>query len=75
VVDAGLDWREWTDQQNNRREAVALRARQMLFEGARSSASNGNEGGADDPASPPAADPVAVTTPTDGPAGANNVRF
>ena len=32
VVDAELDWREWTDQGQNRREAVVLRARQILFE-------------------------------------------
>jgi single-stranded DNA-binding protein len=34
VVDAELDWREWTDQQDKGREAVTLRARQVLFEGA-----------------------------------------
>ena len=34
-VDAELDWREWTDQQNNKREAVTFRARQVLFEGGR----------------------------------------
>ena len=32
VVDGELDWREWTDQEQNRREAVVLRARQILFE-------------------------------------------
>jgi single-strand DNA-binding protein len=32
VVDGELDWREWTDQGQNRREAVVLRARQILFE-------------------------------------------
>ena len=32
VVDGELDWREWTDQEHNRREAVVLRARQILFE-------------------------------------------
>ena len=32
VVDGELDWREWTDQAQNRREAVVLRARQILFE-------------------------------------------
>jgi single-stranded DNA-binding protein len=26
VVDGELDWREWTDQEQNRREAVVLRA-------------------------------------------------
>jgi single-strand DNA-binding protein len=34
-VDAELDWREWTDQQENKREAVTFRARQVLFEGGR----------------------------------------
>ena len=32
VVDGELDWREWPDQEQNRREAVVLRARQILFE-------------------------------------------
>ena len=32
VVDGELDWREWTDEGQNRREAVVLRARQILFE-------------------------------------------
>ena len=32
-VDAELDWREWTDQQDNKREAVTFRARRVLFEG------------------------------------------
>jgi single-strand DNA-binding protein len=35
-VDAELDWREWTDQQDRKREAVTFRARQVVFEGARS---------------------------------------
>jgi single-strand DNA-binding protein len=32
VVDGEFDWREWTDQEQKRREAVVLRARQILFE-------------------------------------------
>jgi single-strand DNA-binding protein len=36
VVDAELDWREWTDPQDNKREAVTLRARKVLFEDGRS---------------------------------------
>jgi single-strand DNA-binding protein len=35
VVDAELDWREWTDQRGGKREAVTFRARQVVFEGAR----------------------------------------
>ena len=37
-VEAELDWREWTDQQDNKREAVTFKARQVLFEGTRPSA-------------------------------------
>ena len=45
VVDGELDWREWTDQQENRREVVVLRARQILFERVRSAAAAGSEPG------------------------------
>jgi single-strand DNA-binding protein len=34
-VDAELDWREWSDQQEHKREAVTFRARQVVFEGGR----------------------------------------
>jgi single-strand DNA-binding protein len=34
-IDAEPDWREWTDQQGNRREAVTFKARHVLFEGGR----------------------------------------
>jgi single-strand DNA-binding protein len=46
VVDGELDWREWTDQQHNRREVVVLRARQILFEAARSAPHTNSEQGA-----------------------------
>ena len=60
LVDAEPDWREWTDQQNNKREAVTFKARQVLFEGARRDpTSDGN--GASEPTPAPA--PVAVTQP------------
>jgi single stranded DNA-binding protein len=32
VVGGELDWREWTDREQNRREAAVLRARQILSE-------------------------------------------
>ena len=51
LVDAEPDWREWTDQQNNKREAVTFKARQVLFEGARRDPTpDGN--GASEPARP-----------------------
>jgi single-strand DNA-binding protein len=37
-IDAEPDWREWTDQQDNKREAVTFKARQVLFEGSRPTA-------------------------------------
>ena len=65
LVDAEPDWREWTDQQNNKREAVTFKARQVLFEGARRDPSpDGN--GASEPTPAPA--PVAVTQPAAAPA-------
>ena len=48
VVDGELDWREWTDQQENRREVVVLRARQILFESARAAPEAGSELGEGD---------------------------
>jgi single-stranded DNA-binding protein len=35
LIDAEPDWREWTDQQGNKREAVTFKARHVLLEGAR----------------------------------------
>jgi len=60
LVDAEPDWREWTDQQNSKREAVTFKARQVLFEGARRDPSSNGEG-ASEPTPAPA--PVAVTQP------------
>jgi single-strand DNA-binding protein len=54
VVDAELDWREWTDPDDKKREAVTFRARQVLFEGARSAPAGAGEDG-DQNGSPPAA--------------------
>jgi single-stranded DNA-binding protein len=70
VADAELDWREWTDQGQNRRETVVLRARQILFErtglnppaerepGDRDASSDGEPGAAAGAASPAGADDV-----------------
>ena len=46
LVDAELDWREWTDQHDNRREAVTLKARHVVFESAAARPGNGSEGDA-----------------------------
>jgi single stranded DNA-binding protein len=58
VVDAELDWREWTDQQDNKREAVTFRARQVLFEGGRSTQTVTGEGSEQKGPPPPAARPT-----------------
>jgi single-strand DNA-binding protein len=77
LVDAELDWREWTDQQQNRREAVTFRARQIVFEGARGKAASGEQGGERDAA---AADPrdspvSAVAASGEDTAGADDLPF
>ena len=62
-VDAELDWREWTDQQDNKREAVTFKARQVLFEGTRTNpdaAADPPDGVAEAPASPEAPHTAAV---------------
>jgi single-strand DNA-binding protein len=40
-VEGELDWREWDDKHGNHREAVTLRARNVLFEGPRGANGNG----------------------------------
>ena len=83
-VDAELDWREWTDQQDNKREAVTFKARQVLFEGARPSPEGAVEppaGVAQAPAaaavqpSPPAAILAATTSGNGAAAIADDLPF
>ena len=77
VVDAELDWREWTDQQQNRREAVTFRARQIVFEGGRGKAASGEQSGEGDPAAAdPRASPVsAVAAGGEDTASADDLPF
>lgn len=79
-VDAEPDWREWTDQQGNKREAVTLRARQIIFEGSRttSAASPDDEtrqtgAGAGAPEQPVAVGAANAAGPT--PASADDLPF
>ncbi len=44
-VDAELDWREWTDSDDKKREAVSFKARQVLFEGGRAAPAASADGG------------------------------
>ena len=65
-VDAELDWREWADQQDNKREAVTLRARQVVFEGGRPASTTGEDAGEQNGAAPdgagqPGPEPAGVT--------------
>ena len=70
-VDAEPDWREWADQQDNKREAVTFKARQVLFEGGRPSTSNAD--GADSGTQRPPTD-AAPSVPVAAAAGAQPVR-
>jgi single-strand DNA-binding protein len=80
-VDAEPDWREWTDQQDNKREAVTFKARQVLFEGGRRASATGadatdQQNGAGPEAAATDAEPVGVSTPgTEGSASADDVPF
>ena len=53
LVDAELDWREWTDPDDKKREAVTFRARQVIFEGGRRAPVAPDEDGEANRASPP----------------------
>jgi single-strand DNA-binding protein len=79
VVDAELDWREWTDQQNKKREAVTFRARHVLFEGARSRPDSADGDSAQNGSSTQPAEPVAPVSATasgsEGSAGADDLPF
>jgi single-strand DNA-binding protein len=82
LVDAELDWREWTDKQDNKREAVTLRARQVLFEGGRRAPAAppdaGEQQNAADPeaALPADGEPVGVSgAEADGSASADDLPF
>ena len=56
VVDAELDWHEWSTQDGQPREALTLKARQVLFEGGHpQNATAANNGTAAHPAPPPTA--------------------
>ncbi len=81
-VDAELDWREWTDQQDNKREAVTFKARQVLFEGGRSApaagadASEQQNGAGPEAAAPADGEPVGVSaSEADGSASADDLPF
>jgi len=84
-VEAELEWREWTDQQHNKREAVTLKARKVLFEDRRAQPDPANGSGDDAAASPipvappPAAGPipaaVAAAPDDDGSASADELPY
>ena len=81
LVDAELDWREWTDQQDHKREAVTFRARQVVFEGGRTAPAPGPNAGEQNGADPEPAirtdtEPVGVGSASDpGTASADDLPF
>jgi single-strand DNA-binding protein len=81
-VDAELDWREWSDPDDKKREAVTFRARQVVFEGGRSTAAaTGDAAGEQNGTGGEAAisgerEPAGVGSPTDaGSASADDLPF
>ena len=78
VVDAELDWREWTDQQGAKREAVTFKARQVLFEGGRREPAGEGDGTQGNGSAAPAQPPVEVgaTAPaSEGAASVDDLPF
>jgi single-strand DNA-binding protein len=82
LVDAELDWREWTDQDNKKREAVTLRARQIVFESTPSTSAASREDGrrqngvGADQAEEPEPEPVgAGSTAAESAASADDLPF
>jgi single-stranded DNA-binding protein len=73
-VDAELDWREWTDQQENKREAVTLKARKVLFEDRRAQDIPANGDGNDPAVSPTPSwpNPADARTPAHAAAASND---
>jgi single-stranded DNA-binding protein len=80
-VDAELDWREWTDPDEKKREAVTFKARQVLFEGARRAVAATGEDGEPKDAAPADAEPTDTTpigvpaTGSEGTASADDLPF
>ena len=80
-VDAELDWREWSDQQEHKREAVTFRARQIVFEGGHPTPAAGSEAGEQNGADPEPAistdmEPAGVGSASDaGAASADDLPF
>ena len=78
LVDAEPDWREWTDQQQHKREAVTFRARQVLFEGSPRATASDNDGARDN-GSPapgqPAVEVGAAASASEGTASADDLPF
>jgi single-strand DNA-binding protein len=81
VVEAELDWREWTDADDKKREAVTFRARQVLFEGGRSTQAVTSERNEQNGTPPPVAEPtdaapvVAAGPGSEGAASADDLPF
>jgi hypothetical protein len=79
--DAEPDWREWTDQQEKKREAVTFRARQVVFESGRPAAAAGSDAGKQNGAGPEPAisadrEPAGVGSASDaGAASADDLPF
>jgi single-strand DNA-binding protein len=78
VVDAELDWREWTDQQGAKRETVTFKARQVLFEGSPRATTDDSDAARDNGSPSPVQPAVAAgaaTAGSEGTASADDLPF
>jgi single-strand DNA-binding protein len=75
AVDGRLDWREWQDQQGNKRQSIDIIADSVQFLGSRDGGSGGENGGRFTPQSDVPADTADFASAPAGSAGDDDIPF
>jgi single-strand DNA-binding protein len=75
AVDGRLDWREWQDQQGNKRQSIDIIADSVQFLGSRDGAGGGENGGRFTPQSDVPADTADFASTPAGSAGDDDIPF
>jgi single-strand DNA-binding protein len=75
AVDGRLDWREWQDQQGNKRQSIDIIADSVQFLGSRDGAGGGENGGRFTPQSDVPADTADFASAPAGSAGDDDIPF
>jgi single-strand DNA-binding protein len=75
AVDGRLDWREWQDQQGNKRQSIDIIADSVQFLGSRDGSGGGENGGRFTPQSDVPADTADFASAPAGSAGDDDIPF